>query len=67
MIEKTANRQIDEEKIESIYKNDTVTVAMSIPVTKAREGDAVSQDVLERADLAVYQAKQDGRNRVVLI
>jgi PleD family two-component response regulator len=40
---------------------------MSIRVTQAREDDAVPQDVLERADLAVYQAKQDGRNRMVLI
>jgi diguanylate cyclase (GGDEF)-like protein len=53
------------ERIEFIYKNDTVRVTVSIGVTQVREDDAVSQDVLERADLAVYQAKQDGRNRVV--
>ena len=54
------------EKIEFIYKNDSVKVTVSIGVTQVRENDGVSQDVLDRADAAVYQAKQDGRNRVVL-
>ncbi len=54
------------EKIEFIYKNDSVKVTVSIGVTQVRENDAVSQDVLDRADAAVYQAKQNGRNRVAL-
>ncbi|ACN15891.1 signal transduction family protein (GGDEF domain protein) [Desulforapulum autotrophicum HRM2] len=54
------------ERIAFLYKKDAVKVTVSIGVTQVRENDAVPQDVLGRADAAVYQAKQDGRNRVVL-
>jgi len=41
-----------------------VNVTVSIGVAAAGEGDTV-EGVLKRADMAVYAAKQDGRNRVV--
>ncbi len=53
-------------KIEFIYKNDAVTLTVSIGATQVKEGDAVPQDVFDRADVAVYKAKEGGRNRVVL-
>ncbi|MCP4115993.1 MAG: GGDEF domain-containing protein [Desulfobacteraceae bacterium] len=53
-------------KIEFIYKEDAVKLTVSIGATQVKEGDAVPQDVFDRADVAVYQAKEGGRNRVVL-
>jgi len=54
------------EKIEFLYKNDSVRVTVSIGATQAREGDALPQNVFDRADAAVYKAKEGGRNMVVL-
>lgn len=52
------------EKIEFIYKKETVKVTVSIGISEAREGDVNQQQIFERADIAVYQAKEQGRNRV---
>ena len=41
-----------------------VAVTVSIGVTTCREVDATAESVLARADQALYQAKQAGRNRV---
>jgi diguanylate cyclase (GGDEF)-like protein len=54
------------EKIEFIYKKDKVKVTVSIGVTQSREGDENHEQIFERSDIAVYQAKEQGRNRVVL-
>ncbi|NOX33937.1 MAG: GGDEF domain-containing protein [Deltaproteobacteria bacterium] len=52
------------EKIEFIYKKDKVKVTVSIGISQSREGDENHQQIFERADIAVYQAKERGRNRV---
>ncbi|MFA5904207.1 MAG: GGDEF domain-containing protein [Desulfobacula sp.] len=54
------------EKIEFIYKKDKVKVTVSIGVSQVREGDKHQNEVFERADVAVYQAKAKGRNQVVV-
>ncbi len=42
-----------------------VAVTVSIGVAARQVGDALGGDVLKRADLALYRAKEEGRNRVV--
>jgi two-component system cell cycle response regulator len=44
----------------------TVKFTCSIGVTELVESDAALEDVLERADAAMYQAKRNGRNAVEL-
>jgi two-component system, cell cycle response regulator len=43
----------------------TVRVTVSIGVAARQTGDERGADVLKRADLAVYRAKKEGRNRVI--
>jgi diguanylate cyclase (GGDEF)-like protein len=54
------------EKIEFLYKKETVRVTVSIGVTQVQEGDTSHLQVFERADVAVYKAKEMGRNRVLV-
>ncbi len=54
------------EKLEFIYKNEVVRVTVSIGVSQVKEGDKTADDIFDRADTAVYQAKEGGRNMVVL-
>lgn len=54
------------EKLEFIYKKEKVKVTVSIGVSQAREGDTHPEEVFERADIAVYQAKANGRNQVIV-
>jgi two-component system cell cycle response regulator len=42
-----------------------VSVTVSIGVAARQVGDGSGNEILKRADLALYQAKQEGRNRVV--
>jgi two-component system cell cycle response regulator len=43
----------------------TIGVTVSIGVAARQAGDQTGADVLKRADLALYRAKQEGRNRVI--
>lgn len=43
-----------------------ITMSVSIGISMLRAEDANCEAVLHRADLALYQAKRDGRDRVVL-
>lgn len=52
------------EKIEFIYKKEKVKVTVSIGVSQVKEGDKNHRQIFERADIAVYQAKEKGRNQV---
>lgn len=59
------------EKIKNVVKNipfrfkdDKVEITISIGVTLFRSGDS-SMDVFERADQALYEAKNGGRNRII--
>ncbi len=54
------------EKIEFVYKKDKVKVTVSIGVSQSKEGDKKHQQVFERSDIAVYKAKEQGRNRVLV-
>ncbi len=54
------------EKIEFIYKEDKVRVTVSIGVSQVMPEDESAEKIFERADIAVYQAKDQGRNRVVV-
>ena len=53
------------EKIEFLYKEETVRVTVSIGVSCIKEGDKSGIDLFERADMAVYKAKENGRNQVM--
>lgn len=52
------------EKIEFIYKKEKVRVTVSIGASQASPEDTDHQQIFERADVAVYRAKEAGRNRV---
>jgi len=54
------------EKIEFIYKKDKVKVTVSIGVSQSKEGDTNHQQIFERSDIAVYKAKEQGRNQVLV-
>ena len=53
------------ERIEFIYREDIVRVTVSIGASEVKQEDASHMDLFNRADTAVYQAKEGGRNRVV--
>ncbi|QOG12944.1 diguanylate cyclase [Arcobacter sp. FWKO B] len=44
----------------------TINITTSIGVAQANESDTNIDDVIKRADIALYQAKNKGRNQVVL-
>ncbi|MCP4672886.1 MAG: GGDEF domain-containing protein, partial [Desulfobacula sp.] len=54
------------EKIEFLYKTKKVKVTISIGVSQTRKDDKSHLQVFERSDIAVYKAKEQGRNRVVV-
>ncbi len=53
------------EKIQCNYRAYTIRTTVSIGVAMFRNGDN-NRSILERADNALYKAKSEGRNRVVL-
>lgn len=48
------------------YGDDLIRVTISIGLALASQGDEMLDDILRRADAALYEAKSQGRNRVVL-
>jgi len=54
------------EKIEFIYKNEKVRVTVSIGVSTVADGDQKQEQVFERSDMAVFKAKENGRNQVMV-
>lgn len=54
------------EKIEFVYREEKVTVTVSIGVAEISKEDEKFESLFERADIAVYQAKSKGRNQVVV-
>lgn len=59
--------RVNIEKIEFIYKTDTIKMTVSIGVSEVKDGDKSHETVFERADAALYRAKSGGRNMVVLM
>ncbi len=53
------------ERIEFVYKEKKVKVTVSIGVAEISKDDKKFESLFERADIAVYQAKSNGRNQVV--
>ncbi len=49
-----------------VNAGETIAVTTSIGVASSRDGETSAMDTLKRADQALYQAKNDGRNRVVV-
>jgi diguanylate cyclase (GGDEF)-like protein len=47
-----------------IYKTDSVAITVSVGVTEILPADKTHEDIFTRADRALYNAKQSGRNRV---
>ena len=52
------------EKIEFLYKNEEVKVTVSIGISQVKSEDQNHLQIFERADIAVYKAKDNGRNQV---
>jgi diguanylate cyclase (GGDEF)-like protein len=55
------------EKTEFLHKGETVKVTISLGGTEVQTTDKSERNIFERVDRAMYQAKQSGRNRVVMI
>ena len=47
-------------------ENGALYCTVSIGITSARDNNCQSADLLHRADIAMYQAKKTGRNRVIV-
>ncbi|HEY4015339.1 MAG TPA: GGDEF domain-containing protein [Polyangiaceae bacterium] len=47
------------------FQNEVIRVTISIGVAMLHENDRASMDLIKRADEKLYEAKHDGRNRVV--
>jgi diguanylate cyclase (GGDEF)-like protein len=63
-----ANR-IRDAVIDNVWQSERgeVPISISLGVTQAREQHRVLEDLLADADLALYQAKSHGRNRVEVL
>ncbi|NPA66632.1 MAG: GGDEF domain-containing protein, partial [Epsilonproteobacteria bacterium] len=56
-------KQISANKL--IYKGDTINVTASIGITKYNENDT-PETLINRADIALYEAKNSGKNKIVI-
>ncbi len=54
------------EKTDFLHKGERVNITISLGGTEADVSDKNGDEIFERADKAMYQAKQSGRNRVVI-
>ena len=54
------------ETTEFMVKNTRLPITISVGVTEAQDADATAEDVLNRADQALYAAKKAGRNWVAM-
>jgi diguanylate cyclase (GGDEF)-like protein len=52
------------EQTQFIHKSEAVKITISIGLTQIMPGDRVHDHIFSRADRAMYNAKQSGRNRV---
>jgi diguanylate cyclase (GGDEF)-like protein len=48
------------------HHDQPIPLTVSIGVTEIKVGDTCADDTLARADRALYQAKERGRNRVII-
>ncbi len=58
--------RITVEEIEFLVRGSKLPITISVGVTQATPKDADIRDILDRADRALYQAKDAGRNRVMV-
>lgn len=50
----------------TIKKNNQFKISLSLGVSKIRENSETIEDIIRDADKALYEAKSQGRNRVVV-
>lgn len=55
------------EKTEFLHKGESVKVTISLGATQVQPSDKSAEKIFERVDKAMYQAKESGRNRVVVL
>lgn len=53
------------ESVEFIHRKEIVKITISVGVSEVLETDKVAADLFGRVDMAVYEAKDTGRNKVV--
>ena len=53
------------EKIEFVHRDDMFRITISLGVTNVLESDKGPGDLFNRIDMAMYEAKKSGRNRLV--
>ena len=49
------------------YNNKTLSITVSIGITRSMQNDSHIEDIIKRADNALYEAKDDGRDRLKVI